>query len=192
MAGSLGRGEGGAGVPAHPGDHGAGWESARSPCRGVHAAMLARELQQLPPPSPNVPLPPPPTRGDRCAAQGQPPTAGHTLCSREFNFSSEQRAPVARPARLVENPNDQWIWGPGAGTGGRPQGSMPFHLPSLVQAPWTAGAQSHGQHGADRTSELTVLLRQGPWTWPGKGRPKGGTPQAAGADRGLGLAEERP
>lgn len=45
MAGSLGRGEGGAGVPAHPGGRGAGWESARSPCRGAHAAMLAQELR---------------------------------------------------------------------------------------------------------------------------------------------------
>ena len=107
MAGSLGHGEGGAGVPARPGGHGAGWESARSPRHRAHAAMLARELQQLPPRSPNGPLPPPParapgpapegTRGDRCAVQGQPPTTGRTLCS-QFNLSSEQCAPVARPA----------------------------------------------------------------------------------------------
>ena len=55
--------------------------------------------------------------------------------------------------------------GAGGQVGGGPRGSVRFHLPSC--------SRLHSQHGADGTSVLTLLPRQGPRTWSGKGHSTG-------------------
>lgn len=111
MVGSLGCGGGwsrgpGARIPGRP----QSWlrRHRDPPSRRCMLRCPARELQQLPTPSPGGPLLPPPARAPGLAAEAAPglqvnrarphSDVGRTLCSREFNLSSKQRTPGARLA----------------------------------------------------------------------------------------------